>query len=308
MQTLENLGVLLPGSRIGVLLIHGLTGAPAEMRVVGRRLNRYGFTVLCPKLAGHCASEKELLSTNWKDWANSAENALLRLSEHLDVVFVGGLSAGAVLSLYLAKRHPALVRGTALYSITLKWDGWTIPKYSFLLPLVLHLPYIGKRYRFEEAFPYGLMNKTLRERIFNQMHGGNAEEAGFTGTPGFSLREMLKLVKIVKQEIPEIETPTFLAHSSNDDVASAESNAMYVQKNIKGPSQLLLLNKSYHMLTVDQERNKLSDSTASFFYNLLNQQEKDELASKAIVKISDFDLAKSQNAEEQYEDDLDISS
>ena len=153
MQSLERLGPFFLGGRIGFLLVHGLAGTPAEMKILGKRLNRYGFTVLCPQLAGHCASEEELITTCWSDWSRSVEDAFDALSRHMDAVFVGGLSAGAVLSLRHAQRYPGRARGLALYSTTLRYDGWTIPKLSFLLPLILKTPYFGKRYRFEEAFP-----------------------------------------------------------------------------------------------------------------------------------------------------------
>ena len=106
MQSLERLGPFFPGGRIGFLLVHGLAGTPAEMKILGKRLNRYGFTVLCPQLAGHCASEEELITTCWSDWSRSVEDAFDALSQHMDAVFVGGLSAGAVLSL----RHDPAVR------------------------------------------------------------------------------------------------------------------------------------------------------------------------------------------------------
>ena len=137
MQSLERLGPFFPGGRIGFLLVHGLAGTPAEMKILGKRLNRYGFTVLCPQLAGHCASEEELITTCWSDWSRSVEDAFDALSQHMDAVFVGGLSAGAVLSLRHAQRYPGRARGLALYSTTLRYDGWTIPKLSFLLPLIL---------------------------------------------------------------------------------------------------------------------------------------------------------------------------
>ena len=106
MHDSEQSGHWFPGSRVAVLLVHGLTGTPKEMLSVAKRLNKYGFTVFCPVLAGHCGSEEDLLATRWQDWAHSVENALSQLAEQADVVFVGGLSAGAVLSLYLADRHP----------------------------------------------------------------------------------------------------------------------------------------------------------------------------------------------------------
>ena len=285
MQHLKELGSFLPGSRIGIMLVHGLAGTPTEMKFVAKRLNKYGFSVLCPLLAGHCSSEADLVATNWKDWTTSVENAYERMAEHMDVVFVGGLSAGAVLSLYLAQCKPKGVRGLCLYSTTLCWDGWSIPKLSFLLPLVLRLPYIGKRYRFEEVYPYGIMNEKLRSRIYSQMQSGDSSTAGHAATPGTSLRELWRLVDIVKKGLPKVFTPTFIVHARNDDIASLRNNAAYVKQHIGGPAELLLLENSYHMITVDQERNTVCDATAVYFHNLLSEAEKTELARHAQAAI-----------------------
>lgn len=283
---LEELGVLFPASRVSVLLVHGLTGTPTELKLVARRLHQYGFTVLCPTLAGHCASEAELLGTTWKDWTGSVIKALDLLAARSDAVFVGGLSAGAVLSLYAAHVRPGVVRGLTLYSTTLWWDGWTIPKLRFLLPLVLRLPYIGKRYRFEEAPPYGIKNEALRRKIVARMHSGDAAAAGFSGTPGLSLRELWRLVNKIKAALPTIETPSLLLHSSHDDIASL-SNPDYVRRHIKGPSKLVLLHDSYHMITVDQERHKVADHTALFARELLSEAEAAELAAYSTLPLPD---------------------
>ena len=44
---------LLEGGRVGVLLIHGFTGSPPEMRLIGEYLHQRGFTVAAPLLPGH---------------------------------------------------------------------------------------------------------------------------------------------------------------------------------------------------------------------------------------------------------------
>ncbi len=277
----EQSGHFFPGSRVAVLLVHGLTGTPREMLSVAKRLHKYGFTVYCPVLAGHCGTEEELKATRWQDWADSAEKALLELRAHADVIFVGGLSAGAVLSLYLSDRHPHLVRGMALYSTTLKWDGWSIPKLSFLLPLVLRLPYFGKRVHFVEAFPYGLKNEHLRRRIVAKMNSGDTSAAGHTHTPGFIVRELWRMVDAVKARFASIRTPALIAHASNDDIAGLRSNALYMQKRLAGPTELLQLHDSYHMITVDQERHLVSDATARFFARHLGAAERALLAGAA---------------------------
>lgn len=265
--------------------MHGLTGTPKEMLSVAKRLNKYGFTVFCPVLAGHCGTEEDLLATRWRDWANSAERALLEFRDQVDVIFVGGLSAGAVLSLYLADRHPALVRGVVLYSTTLKWDGWSIPKLSFLLPLVLRLPYFGKRYHFVEAFPYGLKNEHLRRRIVAKMKSGDTSAAGHTHTPGVIVRELWRMVDAVKARFSSIHTPALIVHADNDDIAGLRSNALYVQKRLAGPTELLRLYDSYHMVTVDQERHLVADATARFFHRHLDTTEQAALAAGARESI-----------------------
>lgn len=286
----ETSGAFFPASRVGIVLVHGLTGTPAELTLVARRLHGYGFTVACPVLAGHCGTEAELRTTTWKDWAASVLDAVDQLAARSDAVFVGGLSAGAVLSLYAAHARPGRMRGLALYSTTLWWDGWTIPKLRFLLPLVLRLPYIGKRYRFEETPPYGIKNEALRRRIVARMHSGDAAAAGFTGTPGVSLRELWRLVDVIKSALPGIDTPALLLHSSHDDIAS-HSNARYVQERLKGPSRLVLMHDSYHIITVDQERHKVADFTAAFARGLLSKAELRELDAHATKTLPDPEAA-----------------
>jgi len=197
------------------------------------------------------------------------------------VIFVGGLSAGAVLSLYLADLYPSLVRGMALYSTTLTWDGWSIPKLSFLLPLVLRLPYIGKRYHFVEAFPYGIKNEHLRRRIVAKMKSGDTAAAGHTHTPGAIIRELWRMVDAVKEKFPSIRTPALIVHADNDDIAGLRKNALYMQDRLAGPTELLRLYDSYHMVTVDQERYLVADATARFFLDRMKTEERADLAAAA---------------------------
>ena len=93
---------LLRGNKIGVLLIHGFTGSPAELLPLGIFLNHEGFTVLAVRLAGHGTSERDLLRTNCGDWFNSVLDGYAMLKNFCDKIFVIGHSMGALLSLKLA--------------------------------------------------------------------------------------------------------------------------------------------------------------------------------------------------------------
>ena len=130
--------LLLSGGRVGVLLVHGLGGTPAELRFVAQALNRAGYTVYCPLLVGHGGSEELLNTTTWTDWYKSVEEAHDLLTQRCDVELAGGLTAGVNLALLLAARRPSAVNGCILYSPTFWPNGWAIPWYFVFFNLVRH--------------------------------------------------------------------------------------------------------------------------------------------------------------------------
>ena len=261
----------LPGGRSGVLLIHGLTGTPAEMRFVAKGLNRNGFTVHAMQLAGHCGDEQDLLKTGWRDWYRSVCDAADQLRGTVDHMFVAGLSMGALLALKLAADRPADVDGLGLYGSTFVYDGWTIPwigRLSFLLPLVCGLGF-GWKQRFHECFPYGIKDERIRQRISGLMLGGDSSAAGLPGNPWPSLAEFYRLSFLVRRQLRSIRTPSLVVHAVDDDVASLK-NVRMVVRGVRGPVDTLLLENSYHMVTVDQERDKVIAHTTRFFNHIAN--------------------------------------
>ena len=117
----------IKGGRVGVLLIHGMCGTPTEMRYVANGLARAGYTVHCPQISGQCGSAANVKASTWQDWYACAERALDELRLECDVVIVGGLSSGAVISLLLAANRPHDVQGIALFAPTLWLNGWIVP-------------------------------------------------------------------------------------------------------------------------------------------------------------------------------------
>ena len=262
-----------------MLLVHGLAGTPKEMDSVGMRLHKYGFTVSIPVLAGHCDDTPSLLASDRHDWEDTVEKAYRELAGQTDAVFAGGLSAGALLAIQLADRHPE-VRGLALYSTTLNWDGWAIPKRGMLLAPLLRLPWFRKRFRLRENFPYGIKNENLRERIIMRLESGDTSAAGHTDTPGETLLEMLRIIARAKKLMPRVKSPTLIVHAAEDDMVDVK-NACYVKSRMGGPAELLILNDSYHLVTIDQERQTVAKETARHFWNQLTEPEREMLTQKA---------------------------
>ena len=263
---IKNVEFHLPGGRNGVLLIHGLTGTPTEMRFVAKGLNRDGFTVYGMQLAGHCGDEADLLATGRQDWYRSVVAAAEKLRGEVDHLFVAGLSMGALLALKLAAERPDMVDGLGLYGTTFNYDGWTIPwigKLSFMLPLVVSLGF-GRHRKFHECFPYGIKDERIRQRIAGSMLSGDSAAAGLPGNPWPSLAEFYRLSWRVRRLLPSVRTPCLVIHAKDDDVASLR-NVRTVVRGVSGPVETVLLENSYHMITVDQERALVIERTTRFF-------------------------------------------
>jgi carboxylesterase len=247
---------------VAVLLIHGLTGTPTEVKETGKALARAGYTTYGMQLSGHCGTEADLLATGWRDWLQSALTAFDAIRRDHETVFVGGLSMGALLSLLIAAERPGQVAGCLCYSPTMFYDGWSVPKASKLLHIALMLGF-GRFLRFRENFPYGIKNKKLRMRVLTAMKSGNSSEAGSLYFPGQSLRQLLKLIGYLKRCLPDVRSPTLVLHAREDDLTSIE-NAGYIVGRTGGRAEKIFLEDSYHMITIDQERDLVAEHSVAF--------------------------------------------
>jgi carboxylesterase len=254
------------GGRTGVLLVHGLGGTPIEMRYVALALSRAGHTVSVPQLAGHCATEAELKYSQWQDWYGTIDRELDAMRKTCDTVIVGGLSAGAVLSLHLAANRPDDVQGVACLAPTIWLNGWGVPWYARLFRLVRH-KWAANLIPFTECEPFGIKDKRMREMVVEALHSGDPSQAGVYSTPGGPMLEFRWLVDIVKKQLSSIKQPTLILHPREDDRADL-SNAFYLQRKLAGPVDVSVLDDCYHIITIDRQRDVVAERTVGFVNRL----------------------------------------
>ena len=247
----------------GVLLIHGVTGSPVEMKYIAKRLHRAGFTVYVPLLAGHGVDVATLRATRWKDWYRTVREAADWLSERVDTAYVAGVCVGGLMGLRLAHENPK-IKAAAVYSPLLVYDGWNAPYHyrlgRFTVRVAVRLGF-SRWISLKERAPFGIKSDRIRRLLAES-------EDGIRGTlPAFpvdTLHQNYKLFDVVKRVLPEIRTPTLLVHARQDDLSSPR-NALYIKERIGGPCQIEWLENSYHMVHVDQEHVYVADRTRAFF-------------------------------------------
>ncbi len=281
--------------RTGVLLIHGLGGTPVELKLVAKGLARNGFKVHCCQLAGHCGTAEDLVATNWQDWYASVEQAFDKLRAECDTMVVGGLSMGAALALHLAAQRQEQVHGLALYAPTLWYDGWAMPWYRFMLHAGMATPLgrwiVRTFYNFVETEPYGIKDPTIRAVVVAAMQSGDSTLAGVLTTPGDAVIELYRLVAEVKKELKSIEAPVFIVQAREDDLSSPR-NTEYLQRNLGGLVDTLILDDSYHIVTVDRQRDLLIEGTCAFGMRLASRMRTQKKSDEIVRPIGDKNGAK----------------
>jgi carboxylesterase len=275
---------MLRGGSVGFLLIHGLGGTPVEMRFVAFGLAKAGYTVSCPQLAGHCGSFEELRETGWRDWYATVADAHTELRKTCQTVIVGGLSMGAILALHLAAERPDDVHAATLFAPTLKLDGWGVPWYSVLFNLVRDRK-TADLVTFSERHPYGIKDPRVRALVTAAVHSGDSSKAGQLANPGRVMLEMRWLANTVKRQLGGIRQPTLIVHPREDDRASL-NNAAYLQRSLGGMVETFVLDDSYHIVTVDRQRDLVVARAAAFARSITNAPAPD--TSNELADIEDL--------------------
>jgi carboxylesterase len=237
------------GSGLSVLLIHGLTGTPFEMRFLGERIADAGMRVAGIRLAGHAASPEDLRVTDHDHWYESVVSGFEQMRTFGDPIAVVGLSAGAVLAARLTEDQGAAVAGLAMLAP------------AFFLPL-------WTRAVLKTAAACG----TLADRVYLESGSSDIHDTAVREThprtrlmPLRAPISLLELSALVRGRLNRICQPTLIIHSRRDHVCPWRANLSYLRSRL-GRAQLrsVVLNESFHVITVDSEKERVADEVIDF--------------------------------------------
>ena len=234
---------LLKGnSSHGALLIHGFTGNPAEMLLLGKYLNSKGLTVLAIRLAGHATSVQDLIRTTKEDWINSALDGYSILTGLCDKISVVGASMGGLIALNLATIQNCEKVVTLAAPIFID-DSFEVEK----LPSRKESKgnYVKQPSRDLKNVPAAV------NRVYRLM-------------PFISVHELLDLMNDTKKILPNVKVPLLIVHGKDDHTAKIES-ANYIFDNVPSlQKKIKLIENIGHLLPLKEGREKVFELTAKF--------------------------------------------
>ncbi len=233
---------LLKGGSNGVLLIHGFTGLPAELLLMGNFLNRAGFTVLGVRLAGHATNELNLMKTSNEDWFNSVLDGYAILNGLCEKIFVAGHSMGALLTLKLAYFRNVEKIVTLAAPIFINED--------------LHLKDLPPR---SECKDFAVIRPHRRLKDVPP-----AVNKVYRKMPYISVHELVTLIEEVKILLPKITAPILIMQGTEDHTVQPRS-ADYIEENIKSArKEKIFVENCGHLMPLTETRDLVFEEVLKF--------------------------------------------
>ena len=247
----------LEGGASRLLLLHGFASTPFEMRYLAERLHQEGHTCVCPLLPGHGTHLSFFARTTWRDWFQTAQSAFEQLVAEVEgsQVAVVGQSLGALLGLRLAALWPKQVAAlaclaTPLSFLPLSAAAITAYRYTPLRLLNLEVPRAGG---------VDIRETRLRRGL-----------PGYDRLPLRAAASFRELQREVEGLLHRVHSPLVVLHGSEDHTAPLDNAEQVLRGVSSAVKQIEVLQQSYHVLSLDVEKDKVARVLIDFFHDFHN--------------------------------------
>jgi carboxylesterase len=226
----ENLPFFInKGSNISVLLVHGFTATPWEVRELGDFLAAKGYNVYGTLLEGHGTNITDLKKTKWEDWYDDVKNADEALSYISSKVFVVGVSTGGSLGIMLEEDS---YKADGI--VCLACPIYMTQKNLWLVPTIKYFYWYQKRNISDE----------------DKLHY-------YEYRPLASVQQLTQLIKSSIQKMNNMDKPILIVQNKDDKTVDPRS-ADFIYNNIhSSDKKLIYLEGDYHVLTKGENRDEV---------------------------------------------------
>lgn len=232
------------GDAVGCIVLHGIGGTPANVRVIADALADSGHTVLAPMLPGHGETVRALNASRGAEWTACVEAAYDRLkAEGCTQILAFGLSLGGILAGLLAVSRP--LDGLMIICAPLRMQPF-LRLARVISPL---LPFV----RYPDD---GAEENAWRKNPYAQMYDGFST---------VKLRDLGRLARRLRRGLGRIACPVLCVNARFDDkVDPASIDILRRGLNNAAVVRYIMLENSPHGCTYGPERDLVASCAAAF--------------------------------------------
>lgn len=215
------------GNELGILLFHGGGGGTAaDLKPLAIDLHKEcGFTIKVPLLPGYGTSPADLREVQVSTWLDAILNEYELLKKKCTKIIIGGHSMGGILSFILASK----VKVDGLISIA------TPIAIKGILPKLVPI--------------FNLFIKFHRTDSDSLRSESNNKWIGYDEIPLNIMSKINKLLKIMKNNLDQIDCPVLLFHGRLDDkIAINNMEDLYGKIRSKIKRKIYLENNQHPIL------------------------------------------------------------
>jgi len=233
------------GNDTGCLLIHGFTGTPKEMRLMGEYLADKNYTVMGIRLTGHATQISDMIRTRWWDWMADVEDAIDLLAGITKKIYAIGLSMGGVLALTAAARY----RIDGVIAMSTPWSLPDDRRLNFIRLISYFSPEISK------GTPDWVDPQLSKNHV------------SYRNYPTRSIAELKQLLDIMHISLPKVMVPTLLMQSVLDTTINKDSaKAIYESIGTKN-KKIFMVHNSGHVITREPDKELVFNAAHEFIQN-----------------------------------------
>ncbi|WP_461243001.1 alpha/beta hydrolase [Secundilactobacillus muriivasis] len=233
-----------------IVLLHAYASSANDVRMLGRHLQREGYTVLAPMFTGHATGEPKDILTQGSPaaWWQDTQTALQFLRDKgYTQLSIFGLSLGGIFAMRALETDATLLGGGSFSSpVVMTSDNHLLPEFARLATA---------------TYQYGGLDQTqidknvawLNDRVPDQLQQIDA----FAGT--------------VADQLSAIQQPVFVAQGGQDELIDAQAVYQLRDRLVNAKTvDFHYYEDAGHVITVNNARHQLEQDLDAYLQTIYN--------------------------------------